>query len=105
MNTLTKSYNVSNVSEMTCPYCNMQRDICMAAVSSYSLTEMGSINYCNDEDYDDCPIFLAKLLRGILIIKKKFSPRCAIKAIKKLVIFKCNIDLTMCLYKCNNTLF
>ncbi|MFZ3090888.1 MAG: hypothetical protein WA240_09750 [Nitrospirota bacterium] len=83
MNTLTKSYNVSNGSEMTCPYCNMQRDICMAAVSSYSLTEMGSINYCNDEDYDDCPIFLAKLLRGDINYKEEIFPTLRNKGNKK----------------------
>ncbi len=46
----------------TCPYDDIDTDICTASCSSMSIDERMRMKYCANEDYDDCPIFLVKNL-------------------------------------------
>ena len=47
--------------ERACPYNDI--NICMASITSLRLDEQKRSNCCSTENYDDCPIFLAKVLR------------------------------------------
>lgn len=47
--------------ERVCPYNGI--DTCMASITSLSLDEEKQANCCGTENYDDCPIFLSKVLR------------------------------------------
>ncbi|MBI4839128.1 MAG: hypothetical protein HY806_08340 [Nitrospirae bacterium] len=49
--------------EMSCPYCNIETAICKAAISALSLGPIARLTYCDNESYDNCPVFLAKILR------------------------------------------
>jgi hypothetical protein len=47
-----------------CPYCNACDDgICMASLSSLSLDAQKVDQLCKTENYQDCPLFLSKVLR------------------------------------------
>ncbi len=48
--------------ETICPYCDAGTDICNASCSSLVIDERMRTKYCENEDYDDCPIFMAKKL-------------------------------------------
>lgn len=62
MNTLT--INLNEVSEVSfCPYGDIIADVCRASISSIKLGLIAGMKYCTSEDYDGCPIFLAKILR------------------------------------------
>ena len=62
MNTLTIKLN--EAAEVSCPYSDMIADICRASISAMKLGLKASLGYCSGEDYDGCPIFLAKTLRN-----------------------------------------
>jgi len=47
--------------EMGCPYNGI--DPCMASITSLPIDEQKQANCCSTENYDDCPIYLSKLLR------------------------------------------
>ncbi len=49
--------------ESICPYCNTTANICMASISSLLTDIRRRESYCDSENYDNCPIFLAKSLR------------------------------------------
>ena len=49
--------------EVSCPYCNIETEICMAALSTMSLGPITRLTYCDNENYDNCPVLLAKILR------------------------------------------
>jgi len=49
--------------EVSCPYCNIETEICTAAISAMSLGPIARLTYCDNEGYDNCPVFLAKVLR------------------------------------------
>lgn len=50
-----------NESEIVCPYKDM--NICSASLSSMVIDTRIKENYCDNENYDNCPIFLSKMLR------------------------------------------
>lgn len=52
----------TTISDITCPYCDMEIDICTASCSSMEIDNRMRMKYCVNEDYDDCPIFLVKKL-------------------------------------------
>lgn len=52
-----------DVYEAMCPYCGIESGICTASISLFKTSTDRRINYCKNENYDDCPIFLAKILR------------------------------------------
>ncbi len=45
-----------------CPYCNNESSICAASLSEMEIDARRRSGYCNNENYDSCPIFLAKNL-------------------------------------------
>jgi hypothetical protein len=47
---------------LECPYSGAS-DICGASLSSLSPSLSVRTSYCSSEDYDSCPIFLARALR------------------------------------------
>ncbi|MBI5199688.1 MAG: hypothetical protein HZA09_06725 [Nitrospirae bacterium] len=51
--------------ESMCPYCNTTANICMASISSLLTDIRRRESYCDSENYDNCPIFLAKSLRRL----------------------------------------
>lgn len=65
MNIITLNFNMHksmlDKKEVICPYKGI--DICMASISSMFIDDYKKANYCCNEDYDDCPIFLSKILR------------------------------------------
>lgn len=48
-----------------CPFSSKETDICLASLWSFSADVRRRDVFCATEDYDDCPIFLAKSLRRI----------------------------------------
>jgi hypothetical protein len=46
-----------------CPYNGI--DTCQASLSSMMIDKKRKEDYCGDENYDDCPIYLAKILRMV----------------------------------------
>ncbi len=61
MNALT--ININEVAEASCPYGDIIADVCRASISSMKLGLIAGLKYCTSEDYDGCPIFLAKIIR------------------------------------------
>lgn len=61
MNTITLKPQKDH--EVLCPYCNIEAEICMAALSTMSLGPITRLTYCDNENYDYCPVLLAKILR------------------------------------------
>ncbi len=47
--------------EIICPYKGI--DICMASISLMFIDSYKKKNYCCTEDFDNCPLFLSKILR------------------------------------------
>jgi hypothetical protein len=47
--------------ETACPYKNI--NVCAASFSSMQIDTYTKEQYCNNENFDSCPIFLAKALR------------------------------------------
>jgi hypothetical protein len=48
--------------EFRCPFSDIT-GLCNASISSLMLTARQKATLCYTEDYDDCPIFLSKILR------------------------------------------
>lgn len=46
-----------------CPYNGI--NTCRASLSSMMIDKSRKEDYCSDENYDNCPIFLAKILRMV----------------------------------------
>jgi hypothetical protein len=46
-----------------CPYNGI--DVCMASFSAMVIDKYQSEKCCSTEDFDDCPIFLSKVLRKV----------------------------------------
>jgi len=49
--------------EYRCPYINLL-DICTASINLIAVTQHTKTVFCGTESYDNCPIFLSKVLRG-----------------------------------------
>lgn len=62
LNDITLSVQISREMESHCPY-SEKSDICNASISLLVPTENVRTTYCRNENYDNCPIFLAKTLR------------------------------------------
>ncbi len=56
-----------------CPYRNVDSVYCPAAVMKMPISRQRNTNYCLTEDFDCCPAFLAKVLRGNRIRSKSLS--------------------------------
>ena len=46
-----------------CPFLQNETDTCLAAIFQMAVEYKAKFNYCGNEDYDTCPLFLAKILR------------------------------------------
>jgi hypothetical protein len=49
------------VHETICPYNGI--NVCMASLSSMAINSWNREKYCGNENYDNCPLFLSKVLR------------------------------------------
>jgi hypothetical protein len=49
--------------EYDCPFGNPETSICSASLSSMVIGTHRRQSYCSGDDYDSCPIFLARMLR------------------------------------------
>jgi hypothetical protein len=47
-----------------CPYREVQSEYCSASVMRMRINQRRNIHYCLTENFDCCPVFLAKILRG-----------------------------------------
>jgi hypothetical protein len=63
MNTLSISPDnlKPEIYKSACPYNDI--NVCTASISSMAINSQKMMDCCGTEDYDDCPIFLAKILR------------------------------------------
>ncbi len=63
MNTFTAMQEGSafRAYETACPYNGIH--VCKASLSSMAIDNRRRENCCGTENYDDCPIFLSKVLR------------------------------------------
>lgn len=59
--TAIDSQGFHSISETFCPFDGVT--ICLASLSSMPLDRMKRTLYCRTERFDECPIFLAKVLR------------------------------------------
>jgi hypothetical protein len=50
--------------ELICPYLTATSNFCSASIMVATINSERKASYCNTEDYDRCPLFLAKVLRG-----------------------------------------
>ncbi len=57
-------FRVEREYEFTCPYCDDLTNICGASLSSMAITWKKRVLLCNSENHDNCPVYLAKCLRG-----------------------------------------
>ena len=66
MNTLISNQDRSKVKftgyDKACPYNGI--NVCMASFSLIAIDDNRRQNCCDTEDYDSCPLFLSKILRG-----------------------------------------
>ncbi|MGD1076214.1 MAG: hypothetical protein ABR903_09110 [Thermodesulfovibrionales bacterium] len=63
IDTYALSRRLNKKPELPCPYFDLS-DVCNASLSSTSPSTHIQKSFCNSDDFDDCPIFLAKVLRG-----------------------------------------
>jgi hypothetical protein len=49
--------------EHDCPFGNVESGICSASLSSMVIGPHRRRSYCSSDNYDNCPVFLAKMLR------------------------------------------
>jgi hypothetical protein len=65
MNTLISNQDQAKVKfigyDKACPYNGI--NVCMASFSSMAIDNQKRENCCGTENYDNCPIFLSKVLR------------------------------------------
>ena len=45
-----------------CPFLQNDTDICLAAIFPMTTGYKAKLRYCGNEDYDSCPLFLARIL-------------------------------------------
>jgi hypothetical protein len=57
------NFLIGEMSELMCPYCDTDTDVCGASLTSIRLEKSVRSNRCNTESHDNCAIFLAKSLR------------------------------------------
>jgi len=50
------------VSDQVCPFNGIH--ICTASLASMKIDSQKKPDVCNSEDYDNCPLFLSKVLRS-----------------------------------------
>jgi hypothetical protein len=68
MTTLTATYPqqeflVLSAHEEVCPYHDLIRNRCSVSFSGLATSGLRSQTYCDNENFDNCPLFLAASLR------------------------------------------
>jgi hypothetical protein len=53
----------ASASSDACPFDGAVTDICSASLSSLVIAPRKRRDYCSNENYENCPVFLAKILR------------------------------------------
>ncbi len=48
--------------ETDCPFGNAESEVCSASLSSMVIGPLRRQRYCRGDEYDSCPIFLARML-------------------------------------------
>jgi hypothetical protein len=51
--------------EQNCPYLCESTNVCAASLSQLMIDARRRSSFCSSENYDSCPIFLARTLRAI----------------------------------------
>lgn len=46
-----------------CPFGETETNICLASLSGMIIGPDNRREYCSNDNYDNCPVFLAKMLR------------------------------------------
>jgi hypothetical protein len=64
MNLLQRAIVKNAADEVGCPFCDSRKDTCAASVSSMVIAPHTRHLYCSHENFDNCPVFLARILRG-----------------------------------------
>ena len=49
--------------ELNCPFSDAATNVCAASLSSMIIGPHNRKEYCLSENYDSCPMFLAKVMR------------------------------------------
>jgi hypothetical protein len=62
--TVEKDPKAAGVHGLKCPYSTAQSIFCAASIMTVAVDDRRKAAYCCTEDYDRCPLFLAKVLRG-----------------------------------------
>ena len=60
----TSAEEAEAVHYQQCPYRHVKSDICSASLSRMHIMLSTRLQYCETEDFSNCPLVLAKLLRG-----------------------------------------
>lgn len=47
-----------------CPYYSVKLDLCLAALFYFAIDRAREECVCGTEDFDDCPLFLSKVMRS-----------------------------------------
>ena len=47
-----------------CPFRNVSSMYCPAAIMRLEISKRQNAAYCSTENYDSCPVYLGKILRG-----------------------------------------
>ena len=55
--------NRSSAAVDVCPFGETENNICLASLSAMVIGPSKKRDYCSNDNYDNCPIFLAKNLR------------------------------------------
>jgi hypothetical protein len=55
--------DLTGTDPLDCPYHNEAESICSASLSAMSTEQRIRQLYCGNENYDNCPLFLSKMLR------------------------------------------
>jgi hypothetical protein len=66
MNRLLTGIGVSKFDSeenLSCPFNSNISDICIASFSSMAIDKRKKAECCGTENYDNCPVFLSKVLR------------------------------------------
>ena len=59
-----KDEKSAGVHELGCPYRTEKSTHCSVSIMTVAIDDRRRAAYCCTEDYDRCPLFLAKVLRG-----------------------------------------
>jgi len=62
--TAGKEPTSGSINVSACPFGSASSHLCYASVMKVIKSSYQNRNYCRTDNYDSCPMFLAKILRG-----------------------------------------